>query len=163
MLDLELLKVLQSSLLLSTLTRPLKSFTMNLSLTNIQANNIFLDANIVLEIILERPNQQLAKNLLSKYSDNLNISALTAHLIMYFGAKRVDLTVLRLFLGDYNILSLDSADFEWAFNNIRSNDFEDALQLGVAIRNGCTSFITLDKSLSDNYASLKSISVNLLS
>lgn len=128
-----------------------------------QASSIFLDANIVLEIILERENQQLAKDLLSAYSDNLHISSLTAHLIVYFGQKRVSLSVLRSFLEDYIVLSLDSVDFEWAFNNIRNDDFEDALQLGVAIRNGCTSFITLDKPLVDSYASLKNISVQLLS
>ena len=135
---------------------------MNLSLTSTQASSVFLDANIVLEIVLERQNQQIAKDLLSKYSDNLNISSLTAHLITYFGQKRVDLPVLRRFLEDYIVLPLDSVDFEWAFNNIHNNDFEDALQLGVAIRNGCTSFITLDKPLVDTYASLKSISVQLL-
>jgi len=136
---------------------------MNLSLTNTEASSVFLDANIALEVILERQNQQLVKDLLSKYSDNLNISSLTAHLIIYFGLKRVDLPVLRRFLEDYIVLSLDSVDFEWAFNNIRSNDFEDALQLGVAIRNGCTSFITLDRPLADTYSSLKNISVRLLS
>ncbi|HEY1645233.1 MAG TPA: PIN domain-containing protein [Candidatus Saccharimonadales bacterium] len=136
---------------------------MNLSLTSTQASSVFLDANIVLEIVLERQNQQLAKDLLSKYSDNLNISSLTAHLITYFGQKRVDLPVLRRFLEDYIVLSLDSVDFEWAFNNIRNNDFEDALQLSVAIRNGCNSFITFDKPLVDTYANLKNISVQLLS
>ena len=136
---------------------------MNLSLTNTQASSIFLDANIVLEIVLERQNQQLAINFLSKYSDNLNISSLTAHLIIYFGQKRVDLPVLRRFLEDYTVLSLDSVDFEWAFNNIRNNDFEDALQLSLAIRNGCNSFITFDKSLVDSYANLRNISIQLLS
>lgn len=136
---------------------------MNLSLTNTQADKIFLDANILLEIILERQNQQLAKELLSQYSEDLNISSLTAHLITYFGQKRVELTILRQFLEDYTILSLGIKDFEWAFNNIRNDDFEDALQLGVAIRNGCNSFITLDKLLVDTYCSLKNISVNFLS
>ncbi len=136
---------------------------MNLLLTSTQASSVFLDANIVLEIILERQNKQLAKDLLYKYSNSLNISSLTAHLIAYFGQQRVDLPVLRSFLKDYTILSLDSGDFEWAFNNIRNNDFEDALQLGVAIRNGCTSFITFDKTLVDTYSGLKNISIKLLS
>ena len=136
---------------------------MNLLLTSTQASSVFLDANIVLEIILERQNQQLSKDLLYKYSNNLNISSLTAHLITYFGQQRVELPVLRSFLKDYTILSLDSGDFEWAFNNIRNNDFEDALQLGVAIRNGCTSFITFDKTLVDTYSGLKNISIKLLS
>lgn len=136
---------------------------MNLSLTSTQADKIFLDANIPLEIVLGRQNQQLAKELLAQYSEDLNISSLTAHLITYFGQKRVDLTVLRHFLGDYTILSLDPADFEWTFNNIRNDDFEDALQLAIAIRHGCNSFITFDKQLVDTYGSLKNISVNLLS
>jgi predicted nucleic acid-binding protein len=136
---------------------------MNLSLTSTQASSVFLDASILLEIILGRRKQQLAKDLLTKYSENLNISSLTAHLITYFGQKRVELIVLRRFLEDYTVLSLDSGDFEWAFNNIRNNDFEDALQLSVAIRNGCASFITLDKTLFDTYANLKSIPVQLLS
>jgi len=136
---------------------------MNLSLTSTQASSVFLDANILLEIILGRQKQQLAKDLLSKYSESLNISSLTAHLITYFGQKRVELIVLRRFLVDYTVLSLDSGDFEWAFNNIRNNDFDDALQLGVAIRNGCASFITFDKTLFDTYSNLKSISVKLLS
>jgi predicted nucleic acid-binding protein len=136
---------------------------MNLSLTNTQADSIFLDANIALEIILERQNMQLAKDLLLKHSDNnLYVSSLTAHLIIYFGQKRVGLPILRQFLEDYTILSLDAVDFEWAFNNIRNNDFEDALQLAVAIRNGCSSFITFDKSLVDAYNSLNSIPIHLV-
>lgn len=136
---------------------------MNLSLTNIQADSIFLDANILLEIILERHNMQLAKEFLLKYSDNsLFISALTAHLIIYFGQKRVDLPILRHFLEDYTVLPLDPVDFDWAFNNIRNNDFEDALQLAVAIKNGCISFVTFDKTLFETYASMKNISINLL-
>ena len=135
---------------------------MNLSLTSTEANSVFLDANTVLEIILERQNQQLAKDLLSKYSENLYVSSLTAHLITYFGQKQVELSVIRRFLEDYTILPLDAVDFEWAFNNIRNKDFEDALQLAVAIKNGCTCFITFDKSLVVTYGSLKNISVRLL-
>jgi predicted nucleic acid-binding protein len=113
---------------------------MNLSLTNTQADSIFLDANIALEIILERQNMQLAKDLLLKHSDNnLYVSSLTAHLIIYFGQKRVGLPILRQFLEDYTIL-----------------------QLAVAIRNGCSSFITFDKSLVDAYNSLNSIPIHLV-
>ena len=130
---------------------------------NTQNNTVFLDANILLEIILERRNQTIAKELLSKKDVDLNISALSAHLIMYFGQKKVDLQILRQFLGDYTILPLEAADFDWAFTNMRNNDFEDALQLAVAVRNGCANFITFDKPLVETYGSLKNISVNLLS
>ena len=128
-----------------------------------QNSPVFLDANILLEIILERKNQTIAKELLSKTNAELSISALSAHLIVYFGQKKVDLPILRQFLGDYTILPLEAADFEWAFTNMRNNDFEDALQLAVAIRNGCAKFITFDKPLVETYGSLKNISVNLVS
>ena len=88
---------------------------MNLSLTSTQASSIFVDANIVLEIILERQNQQLSKDLLLKYSDKLSISSLTAHLITYFGQQRVDLPVLRHFLEDYTILSSEASFSSFSF------------------------------------------------
>ena len=136
---------------------------MTISMIDTQNNSVFLDTNILLEIILERNGQSIAKEYLLKEEASLNISALSAHLVMYFGQKKVTLPILRQFLGDYTILSLEAGDFEWAFANIRNNDFEDALQLAVAIRNGCTSFITFDKPLVEAYKSLTSISVSLLS
>ncbi len=126
---------------------------MNPSMLNTQNRTVFL----------ERKNQTIAKEELLKTAPELNISALSAHLIMYFGQKKVDLSVLRQFLGDYTILPLESADFEWAFVNMRKTGCEDALQLAVAIKNGCTTFITFDKRLAEAYGSLTNISVTLLS
>lgn len=128
------------------------------------ANNksIFLDANVLLEIVLERKNSQLAREIIIANAGHLNISALTAHLVVYFGQNVVGLPVIRKFLGDYNIQTLSSADFEWAFNNARNADFEDALQLAVAIRTGSEEFITLDKTLFETYQNLSIIDVKLL-
>jgi predicted nucleic acid-binding protein len=122
----------------------------------------FLDANILLEIILERSNQSRAKSFLESNNENLYISALTAHLVTHFGQSIVELPILRQFLGDYSILELEARDFEWAFTNIQNNDYEDALQLAVAIRNGCSQFITFDKALVKTYKYLSSIEVRLL-
>lgn len=127
-----------------------------------RANSIFLDANILLEVILGRSKEQSARRFIKTHSDNLRISALTVHLVVHFGQTIVDLTTLRKFLSDYEVLSLDSADFEWAFINIRGKDYEDALQLAVAIRNGCNKFVTLDKSVSSLYSALPSIETMLL-
>lgn len=129
---------------------------------NTQTETIFLDANILLEIILGRDNEAIARKVLETRQGNLSISSLTAHLIVHFGRALVDLPVLRHFLSDYTILSLEGADFEWAFTNLRDSDFEDALQIGVAIRNGCTDFLTFDKDLHKAYADLPSIRTKLL-
>jgi predicted nucleic acid-binding protein len=127
-----------------------------------QAEALFLDANVLLEIILSRENEATARKALEMGQSNLFISSLTAHLIVHFGKALVALPVLRQFLSDYTILGLESVDFEWAFTNLRNDDFEDALQIGVAIRNGCADFLTFDKGLYKAYADLPSICMKLL-
>lgn len=124
---------------------------------------VFLDANILLEIVLGRDNESVARKFIADHQGDLYISALTAHLIVHFGKDIVDLPIIRKFLSDYTIIALESSDFDWAFINSRSQDFEDALQLGVAIRNGCSQFVTFDKVLATTYKSLPSIEIKLLS
>jgi predicted nucleic acid-binding protein len=135
---------------------------MNQLQKNTPTEAIFLDANVLLEIILGRDRQATARKTLEAQQSNLYISSLTAHLIVHFGQVLVDLPVLRQFLSDYTILSLESVDFEWAFTNLRNSEFEDALQIGVAIRNGCTDFLTFDKRLHKTYADLLPIRTKLL-
>lgn len=129
---------------------------------NIQVDSLFLDANVLLEVVLGRRKETTARKLLEKQSENLFISALTAHLVVYFGQAIVALPILRKFLSDYTILPLDSVDFDWAFANIRNQDFEDALQLAVAIRNGCDKFMTFDKTLATAYRDHPAIQIRVL-
>jgi predicted nucleic acid-binding protein len=136
---------------------------MSLSLKNTSAEVLFLDANILLEIILAREKETVVRQFIEEQTGTLCISTLTAHLIVHFGESIVALPVLRKFLADYTVLALDSADFEWAFTNVRNQDFEDALQLAVAIRNGCNQFITFDKRLVTTYNDLVTIETRLLS
>lgn len=128
-----------------------------------QSDQIFIDANVILEIILSRPMENAARQLLKIAGPRPCISALTAHLIVHFGLGLTDLQVLRQLLADYEVLALKAVDFEWAFTNARNNDFEDALQLAVAIRNGCQTFVTFDKSLHSAYKTLPNIRLRLLS
>ncbi len=125
---------------------------------------VFLDANILLEILLDRTRQASARQILQRYANGvLYISALTAHLVVHFGTSVTVLPILRQFLADYSILPLDAADFEWAFINTRTKDYEDALQLATAIRHGVSHFVTLDKSLYKTYQGLPGIKLELLS
>jgi predicted nucleic acid-binding protein len=136
---------------------------MNQFQKNTSADAVFLDANVLLEIILGRNQKNVARRFIEQRSENLYISALTAHLVAHFGRAIVDLPVLREFLADYNMIALDPIDFEWAFTNARNQDFEDALQLAVAIRNGCGRFVTLDKNLASTYSNLIQIQTQFLS
>ena len=123
---------------------------------------MYLDSNILLEILLSRPNDKSARKLIEELNGEIFISTLTAHLVTHFGKAIVELPILRAFLGDYKLLSLESSDFEWAFTNARDSNFEDALQLAVAIRNGCEEFVTFDKQLAQLYKGLIQIKVTLL-
>jgi predicted nucleic acid-binding protein len=129
---------------------------MSQSQKNISTSSVFLDANILLEIVLSRDNEGVARKFIERNSEDLYISALTAHLVVHFGKAIVTLPVLRDFLADYTVLSLDNADFEWAFLNVRGVDFEDALQIAVAVRNGCNELVTFDKNLVKIYCDLPS-------
>jgi len=113
----------------------------------------------LLEIILNRDQHVTVRQYIETSENALAISALTGHLIVHFGVKIVRMPIIKQFLSDYEFYSLTAQDFEWAFTNIRGNDFEDALQIAVAVRNGCSKFVTLDKDLIKNYKDLTSIKV----
>lgn len=123
---------------------------------------IFLDANILLDVLFDRANYGVARNYILKNDGNLHISALTAHLVTHFGLKILELNVLHKYLDDYYIEDLTAQDVEWALNNVRNSDFEDALQLAVAIRSNCQEFVTFDKTLFNTYKDLATIKVVLL-
>ncbi len=89
----------------------------------------FLDANILLEVIFDRKHAESCKEFMRSHP-NSGISALTAHLVVHFGAMDFELDVLRSFLADFNTTDLTKQDFDWAFSN-SLGDFEDALQLGL--------------------------------
>lgn len=117
---------------------------------------IFLDTNILLEITLaDRPHYSQVKHFLENATETAAISMLTAHLVMHFGRKaQTEDAFLHAVLNENKLLALTSEDYEWAANNEQGNDFEDALQIAIAIRSGCSSFITLDAALAKRYTKL---------
>lgn len=126
------------------------------------SGKVYFDANVLLEIISQRTNVALARREIRAAAGRRCISTLTGHLAIYFGGKSLKLATLQGFLSDFEMLSLTAEDFEWVHSNIRNNNFEDALQLAVAIRNGCDTFITFDKELYQTYKSLPQLKIHLL-
>jgi len=127
-----------------------------------QSSVLFLDANILIEIILGRDHSEAAVKLIENHPGQPAISTLTGHLVMYFGGRISTTRLLQGFLADFDMLPLEKTDFDWAFANLHGDDFEDALQLAIAIRNGYDKFLTLDKKLYNAYKNLEAISVQLL-
>jgi predicted nucleic acid-binding protein len=112
----------------------------------------FVDANVLLEVILKRTRAATCEKLLSN-NENKAISTLTLDLVMYFIERdKLAWEPVKAFLDSLNWLPIVEADAQWAFAQFRGDDFEDALQVACAIREGCTSFVTLDVSLSKKYS-----------
>lgn len=119
---------------------------------NKQSAKAFFDANILLEVIDDRKNAKKAVAALQKHADNACISALTGHLVMYFGPKAgATNKELEQFLLDYQMQPLGGAEFAWAFANGKDGDFEDALQIACAVSAGAEVFYTFDKALARRY------------
>lgn len=120
---------------------------------------VFLDSNVILEVILkDRPKRHQVKEYLEYISESdepSSISMLSVHLIMHFGRKeQIDDGLLQAVINENELFALSLDDYEWALANEKRKDFEDALQIAVAVRSGCDSFITLDTSLAKAYGDL---------
>lgn len=112
--------------------------------------SIFLDANILLEVLLPgRPKATLAESYIQK---EVIVSPLSAHLYTYFGVKEgfsIDVLTRNLALLQYT--NLGEGEIRWAIANCQGSDFEDALQVACAVMGGCELFVTLDKPLARKY------------
>jgi predicted nucleic acid-binding protein len=121
---------------------------------------IFVDANVLLEVIQKRRYSAACEKLLGNKEDKA-ISILTLDLVMYFVERdKLAWKPVKAFLESFDWLPVIEADAGWAFLNFKGDDFEDALQVACAIRENCNSFATLDKGLSKKYA--KDIKIHLL-
>ena len=117
---------------------------------------VFLDTNIILEIILpNRPKQAKVIKYLQKLNEPTAISMLSVHLIKYFGRKaQIDDSLISAVILENELLPLTKNDYKWAELNENQKDYEDALQIAVAINNGCDKFVTIDKKLAKSYSNL---------
>ncbi len=125
---------------------------------------VFFDANVIFAMIFPKRSGRTGAEKAYRVAPSVVVSALTVQLAVYFGAKDHDFSPadIRSALKGVEVLDLTATDTEWAFNNMRNNDYEDALQLAVAVRNGCDVFATFDKSLYNTYKSLPIIKLELL-
>lgn len=131
-------------------------------MTDKHSPKVFLDANVLIEILESRPKDKQAIAVLTDSAHRTHISSLTCHIVTYVAMRRVGLRMVEDFLQDHIILDLLSEDVLWAIENRRNDDFEDALQVAVAIRTGCDTFYTFDAQLAKAYRDLPTIAMKLL-
>ena len=112
---------------------------------------LFADANVILEVLLpDRSKTQAVEKLLQGKA--ICVSMLTIHLAYHFGLKeKYEMNRIKQVLDNYAVLDVTTGDYREALRMIKNNDFEDALQLAVALRSGCQAVLTLDREFAKTY------------
>ncbi len=106
----------------------------------------FVDANVVLEILLGRKNWSRAVDALASEKRDLAISPLTVHLTYHFCLEqKVRFEKITAYLGLFRVLTLNHKMVALAQERYRGNDFEDCLQAACAELGGCDEIITFDE------------------
>ncbi len=117
------------------------------------SNKVFLDTNVVMEVLFQRGKRADLQKLVMSLPDRtyLAISVLTVGTVFYY-AERAKIAKTRVhdLLSEFIILDMGAEDYDWAVDNDQ-NDFEDALQVACALRHDCSKLITLDKGLAKNH------------
>jgi predicted nucleic acid-binding protein len=126
---------------------------------------IVLDTNVLMELLERRRYFTEVLEVLQKYQTEAQlaaISALTVSNVFYLAERfKVAPKNVELMLAGYRVLDVLAQDVEWALGHYARQDFEDALQVAVAIRVGCKAFLTIDSQLARKYGAL--VPVELIS
>jgi len=114
---------------------------------------ICFDANVLIEIILGRKNAKKCQQYIDLAKEDMAITVLSLDLIMYYAERnKLDLVYIEQFMRLFIWLPMTDTDAEWAFKQYAADDYEDALQIGCALRERCARFVTLDQGLKKKYA-----------
>lgn len=120
------------------------------------AARVFLDANILLDLILHRQGFPLANNIMQagiNGSLQLYTTPSVLHIVAYFSKKhfKVEKTkqILSTLLNDVQIIDSDHSTAIAAINS-SIDDIEDALQYYTALNHNADYFISSDKKLKNS-------------
>ena len=115
---------------------------------------ICFDANVLIEIIVDRKNALVCRDYIDAAKDDMCTTMLSVDLVMYYAeSNKLAIQPIEQFLRLFTWLPMTDSDADWAFKNFGGIDFEDALQIACAVREGSKKFATLDKKLAKKYAS----------
>src|SRR5882762_10917705 len=118
------------------------------------ASKIFLDANLLLDLVLKRPGFDTAQGIIQAGIDGvieLYTSPSVLHITAYFAGKSFSQKhtkqILLTLLNNVEVIDCDHATVLTALANGDIDDTEDALQYFTAIRHGLDCSISADKEL----------------
>jgi predicted nucleic acid-binding protein len=117
-------------------------------------NKVYLDVNIILEVLGKRKNYKFAKCIFENLDNQLLVSILTIHLVFYFAKKcEINLDKVKEIIDLCEIVEAGSKEYSLAqVFYAQNSDMEDAIQIAVAFSHGCDTFATLDKDMIKKFA-----------
>jgi predicted nucleic acid-binding protein len=118
------------------------------------ASKVFLDANLLLDLVLKRPGFATAQGIIQAGIDGQiehYTSPSVLHITAYFAGKSFSQKhtkqILLTLLNNVEVIDCDHATVLTALANGEIDDTEHALQYFTAIRYGLDCFISADKEL----------------
>lgn len=105
-----------------------------------------LDANVLLEILLDRSLAPQCTQLLLTGTGQFAISALTVHIVWYIAERyHLDTAGVSEFLTQWEIVPISQEATALAQKRYDGKDFEDCLQAASAETSDCDCIVTIDK------------------
>ena len=107
---------------------------------------IFLDANILLEILFDRKLAAECRSLVSSPSNEYAISVITVHIVWYMAEKyKLQTQLIDDLLSVWVILPVTDQIIQVSRGRYNGKDFEDCLQAACAESGNYDEIITIDK------------------
>src|ERR1039458_9446080 len=108
---------------------------------------VFLDANVLLEILLNRARAAKCESLIRDPSNEYAISALTVHIVWYMAERnRLQTEQIDELLSVWIILPVNEQSVKLARGRYDKKDFEDCLQAACAELRNFDEIVTIDKN-----------------
>lgn len=121
---------------------------------------IFLDTNIILEILLDRALSDKCKSIVSVPDNEYAISAITVHIIWYMAEKyKLQPRLIDDLLSVWIVLPINNRTLHMSRDRYDGKDFEDCLQATCAELGNCDEIITIDKHFKEHSHSKLPITV----
>lgn len=112
---------------------------------------IYLDANILLEILFERKLAANCKTIVSNPLNEYGISVITVHIIWYMAEKyKLQTQLIDDLLSVWAILPVTDRTIQVSRNRYDGKDFEDCLQATCAESGGYDEIVTIDKQFQNH-------------
>jgi predicted nucleic acid-binding protein len=122
--------------------------------------SLFLDTNVIYNIIQNAPNSEKLLEIIETYTFN-SISSLTQFFTYNFCVYKQANNPKEDFFQDLQELTVDCFKiesnqkiFENAKKILKDKDFEDALQVASALYHKCDAILTSDEAMANNYKNL---------